>query len=140
MSTTTLAPRHDTAALASELVDRILHVQRQYKRETGRKLSYEEAFNEVLKRAERDEPVDGDHEYPVGSLQPLKDFLVSRRYCQDSIECALADANRCGTLQCSPAVNEEDRDEAEALLPEAPESAWKGSPRKGLLWGGMVCR
>ena len=129
-----------TADLAATLVDRILHVQKQYKRETGRKLSYADAFDEVTRRAERNEPVDGDAELTRDDLLPVACHLAGLGYSTCAIEGALEDIGRCGSAQCSEYIDDADRDAVEELIPEVPADAWKGPARRGLLWGGMVAR
>ncbi len=135
--TATLAP---TVDLAATLVDRILHVQKQYRRETGKRLSYADAFDEVVRRANACEPVDGDAEMTREDLEPVACLLAGLGYSTYAIEGALEDIGRCGSAQCSVFIDDADRDEIEALIPEVPADAWKGPRRKGLLWGGMVAR
>lgn len=150
-STSTLVSRHDAAALrpaptdtadlAAELADRVVRVQQQYRRETGRKLSTAAAFDEVTQRALADEPVDGDAGIDRDDLAPAAVELASRGYSREAIEGALADIMRTGSAQCTPHIDsDEDRAAVEELIPAAPADAWKGPKRRGLLWGGMVAR
>lgn len=118
---TTLRPapavEADILALKETLIDRILNVRRQHLRETGRKMSHEDAFNEVIRRAEASEPVDGDAELTREDLEPVACELASRGYSRETIEGALEDIGRTGTARDAIHIDDADRDAVEELIP-----------------------
>jgi hypothetical protein len=107
----------DLKALEESLVDRILRVRRQHYRETGRRLSYADAFDEVARRADLGLPVDGDAGFTRDELSPVACHLAGLDYSQQAIDGALADVGRCGTAGGSLHIDAEDRDAVEELIP-----------------------
>jgi len=131
-SSLTLA-NYSTADLAASLVDRILTTQRDHRLATGEKFSYDAA---LAKMAELDDEPTLD---PAVSAK-IRTYLAGL-YTPRAINQVLAVVAANGTTECGlEFLSPDDRAAVEDLLPEAPEAAWKGPRRKGLLWGGMVAR
>ena len=130
----------ERVTLAAEILERIQLVREQFQRETGRKLDTDQAIREWAHRETEGVPIDGDAHLEPADLEPVACELACRGYSREAIAGALADIGRTGTAECSANIDDEDRPSIEALIPEAPEDAWKGPRRKGVLWGRMVAR
>ena len=139
-SVATLSPSQ-RASLAADVLERIRAIREQYKREVGLSLSTAAAIQEWARRETELAPVDGDAHLEPADLEPVACRLAELGYSPQAIRGALHDIARCGTAECSPYLDsDEDRAAIEELIPETPADAWKGPKRRGLLWGGMVCR
>lgn len=124
---------YSAPASTDDLADRILFTQRSHRLRTGEKLSYDAA---LAKMADLD---DADSLDPAVSAK-IRSHLAGL-YSPRSIERVLAVVAANGTTECGlDFLTPDDRKAVEDLLPEAPESAWLGPRRNGLLWGGMTAR
>lgn len=126
-----------TAELADALVDRIMQVQRRHYRETGKKLSYADAITELGNIEDAD--LDSAPEVmPTKRLDlaPVKKVLAGMHYTPRCNAAILETICRTGTVECGlKFLTDADRQAIEAAIPEAPEEAWKGPKRKGLVLG-----
>ena len=128
------------ASLAADVLERIQAIREQYKREVGLSLSTADAIQEWARRETGLAPVDGDAGLEPADLEPVACRLAELGYSPQAIRGALADIGRCGSAECTPYLDPEDRAAIEELIPEASADAWKGPKRKGVLWGRMVAR
>jgi hypothetical protein len=97
------------------------------RRETGRTPDYPSALRDLDTAREAGDEIEAEAFPARRDLLPLRLFLAEREYCELAIESILRDVSRCGSVWCAGAIDDEDVEAAERLVPGVNAWQWDGS-------------